>query len=370
MCREITAVSIKRGGIIVVNPKVSVIVPVYNAENFLCQCIDSILNQKLKEIEIILINDGSLDKSGKICDDYAIKDERVRVLHIQNQGVSNARNIGIQISSGKYIGFVDADDWIDEQMYVVLLEKITKENADIIMCSHVIYDRDTENIISFPWKNDCAFEFQEIRQKVIPAFISNIDINGYKQQLVMGCVWKCLFTKDLIERNKINFDEKIVISEDLVFILHAFSRSERVIFIMQPYYYYRKEINKDSTTQKYIPDAYLSLKLSLEYICNVLQELDCRDKLVMQIEWRNISNVLDCIANLFRKGSPYTFKEKIDETKGYIKDSNFKKSIKIVGSSTFTPKKKFLIMLMKHSLIEVVIIFYTIRHKLKKGESI
>ena len=353
------------------NPKVSVIVPVYNAEKYLCQCVDSILNQNLKEIEVILVNDGSSDKSGTICDDYAAKDERVQVLHIENQGVSNARNRGIEISLGEYITFVDADDWIDEQIYIDLLEKTTRENADIIMCSHFIFDGETERTVRFPWTNDCVFEFHEIRENVMSAFISELDNNGNKQQIIMGSVCKCLFAKKLIEQNKIKFDVRIKYTEDLIFVLRAFSKTEKAIFVTQPYYHYRIDIkDKYSTTQKYIPNAYLSLKLSLEQICDVLQELNCRDKLSTQIEWRNRSNVLTCVANLFAEGSPYSFIEKIDETKFYIKDSNFKKSIEIVSASstsTSTLKQEILFMLMKHSFVGVLITYYTLKYKFAKS---
>jgi len=351
------------------NPKVSVIVPVYNGEKYLCQCIDSILNQQLKEIEVILVNDGSSDNSGKICDDYATKDQRVRVLHIENQGVSNARNRGIEISSGDFIAFVDADDWIDEQMYMVMLEKITKEKADIIICSHITFDGESEQLLGFPWKNDCLFERETIKEKVIPAFISNMDINGKKQQVIMGSVWKCLFSKDLIRKNSIQFDTRIRYTEDLIFILYAFSKSQKVVFITHPYYHYRCDIKiKSATTQRYIKNAYSSLKLSQEYIYRILQEFDILGRMSKQIEWRNTSNVLMCVANLFAEGCPYTFKEKIKETRFFIKDSKFKKSIEIIGTSDFSPKQKILVMLLTHSLVSVVITYYTLKHKFAESK--
>ena len=103
--------------------KVSIIVPVYNVENYLEQCLDSILNQSLKEIEVILVNDGSTDRSGAICDDYSKKDKRIKVFHTKNRGLSAARNKGLELASGEYIGFVDSDDYIRKDMaYVICLE--------------------------------------------------------------------------------------------------------------------------------------------------------------------------------------------------------------------------------------------------------
>ena len=99
-------------------PKVSIIVPVYKVEKYLRKCIDSIINQTLKDIEIILVDDGSPDNCGKICDEYAAKDTRIKVIHKENGGLSSARNAGMEVAEGEYIGFVDSDDWIESDMYM------------------------------------------------------------------------------------------------------------------------------------------------------------------------------------------------------------------------------------------------------------
>ncbi|MGN1041637.1 MAG: glycosyltransferase family 2 protein [Acutalibacteraceae bacterium] len=114
--------------------KISIVVPVYNRENRLKKCVDSILNQTFKDFELILVDDGSRDSSGKICDDYAEKDTRVRVIHQENKGVSDARNAGIKCAVGEYIGFVDSDDYIDEKMYEILYSLMLEHNADITVC--------------------------------------------------------------------------------------------------------------------------------------------------------------------------------------------------------------------------------------------
>ncbi len=119
------------------NSMVTIIVPVYNAEKYLCKCVDSLLSQTLKHVEIILVDDGSTDSSVQICDKYASVDMRVKVLHQQNQGVSVARNNGIKLATGEYIGFVDADDYVEVDMYEKMLESIEKNNADIVICTFI-----------------------------------------------------------------------------------------------------------------------------------------------------------------------------------------------------------------------------------------
>ena len=118
--------------------EISIIVPVYKVEKYLKKCVDSILAQTFTDFELILVDDGSPDDSGKICEEYAEKDARVRVLHKENGGLSSARNAGIEVAKGKYLGFIDSDDYIAEDMYELLYNTIIKEDADLSICG--IYD--------------------------------------------------------------------------------------------------------------------------------------------------------------------------------------------------------------------------------------
>ena len=116
-------------------PKVSIIVPVYKVEKYLRKCIDSIINQTLKDIEIILVDDGSPDNCGKICDEYAAKDTRIKVIHKENGGLSSARNAGMEVAEGEYIGFVDSDDWIETDYVGELLFCLIQSESDMAICS-------------------------------------------------------------------------------------------------------------------------------------------------------------------------------------------------------------------------------------------
>ena len=128
----------------------SVIVPIYKIpDEYLKKCIDSILNQSFKDYEIILVDDESPDNCGEICDEYSKKDSRVKVIHKKNEGVSSARNYGIDIAKGEYIGFVDSDDYIEPKMYEILLDKLTRTNSDVSICGYNIVERD--NILPITW---------------------------------------------------------------------------------------------------------------------------------------------------------------------------------------------------------------------------
>jgi len=115
-------------------PTLSIIVPVYNVEEYLCECIDSIINQTFRDFELILVNDGSTDNCGMICDSYAQIDSRVRIIHQENKGLSNARNTGIDIAKGQYIAFVDSDDFVDSNMYEIMVRELSERNIDMVVC--------------------------------------------------------------------------------------------------------------------------------------------------------------------------------------------------------------------------------------------
>lgn len=122
-------------------PKVSIIVPVYNVEKYLVRCMESLLNQTLKEIEIILVDDGSPDNCPQMCDEYARRDSRVKVIHKSNAGLGYARNSGLDVAVGEYIAFVDSDDYVDTSMYATLWNEARASNADVVFCNFKVEQR-------------------------------------------------------------------------------------------------------------------------------------------------------------------------------------------------------------------------------------
>lgn len=146
---------------------ISIIVPVYNVELYIHQCIDSIVNQTYQDIEILLIDDGSTDKCRNICDEYARIDHRIRVFHTENKGLSAARNLGLREARGEYIGFVDSDDWIEPNMYEVLLQQLEKNGAEISVC---------ELFVEYKTRHQAGSNIQNAvyrGQEIIQALISN-----------------------------------------------------------------------------------------------------------------------------------------------------------------------------------------------------
>ena len=182
---------------------ISIIIPVYNTEKYLEKCIKSVLNQSIKNIEVILIDDGSTDGSGIICDKYAKIDNRIIVIHQENKGVSTARNAGIQKSTGEYIGFVDADDYIESNMFEILCNNINNCNSDIVICNYNLIKKN-----KVQGKN-----FRNIKEIITrEKFLYNMANNTFN-----GFLWNKLYKKSIILKNNLKLDEKISYCEDFVF---------------------------------------------------------------------------------------------------------------------------------------------------------
>lgn len=204
-------------------PKISVIVPVYNTEKYLHRCIDSILAQTFTDFELFLIDDGSKDGSGKICDEYAAKDSRVRVFHKENGGVSSARNSGLDNACGEWIAFVDSDDWIDNDYLSVLLEG---EKSDLCICnlkienSNLIWDVVIENGL----QNKTSIE-------------NLFDKGGFTGFTFLGPICK-LFRKTIIDNYNIRYRETVSSGEDSLFVLDYFCHIDNYFGINKSLYHY------------------------------------------------------------------------------------------------------------------------------------
>jgi len=228
--------------------KVSVIVPMYKCEDYLPKCVESILSQSVKEIELILVDDGSPDDSGKIAETYAGKDSRVKVLRQKNQGPGASRQRGIEVAKGEYIGFVDSDDWIDACMYERLYSSAKKNNSQIAMCSYVEEHSDRSVKVIHPYNNDDVLDKTRIVDSIIASFSTNENYGYYS-------LWNKIYKKDWLEKNDLRMNENRRHGEDWWFNLEAFSLADNVVFIKDAYYHYMK-LNPNSLMHKYNEDQF------------------------------------------------------------------------------------------------------------------
>ena len=212
------------------NSKISVIVPIYNTEKYLPNCLDSITSQTHDNLEIILVDDGSTDNSGKIADTYAKKDKRIKVIHQKNAGQTAARNRGIKESTGDYLSFVDSDDQIEPVFYSTLL-KLYKDNTSIAVCGHQyrrLKDNSSRNLYQSPLKPRGKNETKK-------AYIIKLLVKD-------GRMYSCnnkLFKKEYIKNNNILFDTSINFAEDTKFVLDYLNHAEgEIAYDMSPLYIY------------------------------------------------------------------------------------------------------------------------------------
>ncbi|MBU3198080.1 glycosyltransferase [Clostridium estertheticum] len=206
------------------NPLISIIVPIYNVEVYIRNCVDSILGQSYENLEIILVDDGSPDNCGDICDEYRSKDKRIKVIHKKNGGLSSARNAGIDIASGDYLGFIDSDDWIESDMYESLYNALTSHKADISVCGRYIVEADKITTISDSEKAEVFTRREALSELVLDEY------SGMK-----NFAWDKLYKKELFD--DIRYPEGKYY-EDIFTTYKLFSKSNKIVDIKSPKYYY------------------------------------------------------------------------------------------------------------------------------------
>lgn len=282
-------------------PEISIIVPVYNVENYLKKCVDSILSQTYRDIEVILVDDGSTDKSGEICDDYAKKDSRVKVLHKKNGGLSSARNAGIDIAQGNYLGFVDSDDYIEKDMYEILYKNLIDNNADISVCGITnCYDGN---------------QYPECSKKTFLV----LDSKSALREVLIGSKFSVPACNKIYNKNLFNDIKYPVgkLSEDAFVTPTLISNSKKVVVDTTPKYYYVHRTG--SITSSYFKmkdfDVVEAYNINLKMVRDKFPELENQaifrhlwsymyvlDKMILTPDFKN-SNEYNMVVNKIRSNT-------------------------------------------------------------------
>lgn len=280
---------------------VSIIVPVHNAEKFLNKCVDSILNQSYKKIEVILINDGSTDNSGEICEYYSKKDDRVKVLHQRNLGPSVARNNGIHKASGKYIQLVDSDDYIDRDMTEVLVNEV-KKNVDLVLCGYrYLYKSDNNETII---KNSNIYEKTYITKH---EFLNRFGI--LFKDYYINYICNKLYHRDIIIKHNIKFDSSLAWGEDLLFNINYLNHCNIISIVDKLLYNYNK-YNENSITASFNKDLYSNQQKMYTYVRKFLKENNSysgENKRIVEEKFAN--SIIRCLQELFHPDANYKKEE-------------------------------------------------------------
>ena len=279
-------------------PFVSIIVPVYNVEKHLTRCLDSLLNQTYSNFEILLINDGSTDSSGQICDDYQAKSDKIRVFHIENGGVSNARNYGIENCKGEFIQFVDSDDFVNETYISSMVDEIKDKNVDLVI----------SGIKQLQLKNDEMITTKEIisannglyKKDDLKHIMSDLIDSSY----INYCYSKLIKRKILIE-NSIRFDKNLSLGEDTLFVLDVIRYSKHIYILSRADYNYLIHSN-DTLTYKFRPDKFNILNDLSEKILNFcIEENYYTDDVREMLDRRYLEMVRFCLDENFKPSDHY-----------------------------------------------------------------
>lgn len=336
------------------NAKISIIVPVYNVEKYLSECLDSILNQLYKNIEIILINDGSKDNSGSICDEYAKKDKRIKVIHKENEGVSIARNVGVKNASGDYIAFVDSDDTIDKKIYTNMIKVINETNSDLVMCRYKrVFNNGTSEIEEEPLREG-IYDEKQIFNELILDMIGN-DFSNMSKPLIMGSTCRCLYRKEIIDTYNIKFPV-IKIAEDMLFHLYYLASCNKVYVINEALYNYR--YNDLSATKNYIHDLWDILMYQLELVENALKRFDLlNDKSKERLVVNTIYFISWCFKNECNPHNPKKYKKIIKQMKIISNNSKFKEVFTWKNIMKASFKERCIFICMKLKLYNLVYLY-------------
>lgn len=208
--------------------EVSVIVPVYNAENTISKCIDSVLNQTFENYEVVLINDGSTDNSKIICQKYLKKDSRIKLLDQENSGVSSSRNAGLQAAQGKYIYFIDSDDWIESHLLDNLVRNSVK--SELAICG---YNRFLYNGMEYKFEKSIS-----LRNETMKLDVYLNDLNRFYDRIVMQPLWNKLYRRNIIVENNIKFNDQLSLGEDILFNLDYLKHVKRISTVNSNLYNY------------------------------------------------------------------------------------------------------------------------------------
>ena len=259
------------------NPKISVIVPVYNVEKYLPRCIDSILAQTFTDFELLLIDDGSTDNSGKICDEYAKKDSRIWVFHKKNRGVSSARNMGIDKAKGEWICFVDSDDWLDINFLSTVLEDSQMADITFYGCKWQYINKSVTCYL--------PHDFFSADKNEIEQYLYSLKYNPQKFEY-LGYTWNKMFRASIIKENSIRFADKLKIREDEVFTL-AYCRYIKSLRIKSRANYNYRVLLSGLTHSSKKPYEYVLLA---DCLIPVMKSYQSKD--LLSVEYNSIFNHL------------------------------------------------------------------------------
>ena len=341
-------------------PKLSVIVPVYNTEKYLRECIDSILAQTFTDFELILVNDGSTDGSGAICDEYTEKDPRIQVIHQENGGITVARKCGVRVARGEYVTFVDSDDWIEQEMYEAMLEYGGKIDPDAVICG-MLLETATRILPSQEIVKAGFYDKNRMQEELYPIMLFDF---AHGTPAVNPSLCNKLFKKQLLGNIIEQVNDTITYGEDALCTYSGLMDADTIYIVDRNMYHYRN--HSESVCNTYSCSLLEKFLLLIEQLQSQFQQ---RDQFMMyQLYGYAARHSLECIRSEMLHNDSSSYWKKRREIIKFLSAPLIMKSISYTISKLRQSRTKVKLFLCRMRYIEVLYIGYLVRNFARLGK--
>jgi len=326
--------------------KVSIIVPVYNVESSLERCVDSIINQTYQNWELWLIDDGSRDASGKICDSFSLSDARIRSIHKKNAGVSAARNTGLENVQGEYVLFVDSDDYLELNTLELAMNEVERSGADAVLFGFYYHFKEEDRVVEN--KGNRAFVGKN------EEFVSEVFGEMFRKEL-LNPPWNKLIKKEMLLQNGIRFVSEYSICEDMIFTIGVLGACDKIAFLDLPLYHYvyKKE---DNLVNKFHGNYFEALSFYVEKVMEYLSKYNASAELVAELGTFYVNQAVAYLKKIYA-ASGYQKEKKYAEMRRICETQVFRDEI-----ATYVPKgikKKVVICCIKYRWYHILHMLYS-----------
>jgi len=335
---------------------ISIIVPIYNVEKYLKKCVDSILNQTYKNLEVILVDDGSPDGCPEICDAFALQDKRVKVIHKKNGGLMSARQAGLRAAAGEYIGFVDGDDWIEPDMYMSFYDSVIKYSPDIVV-SEFIFDFESEKVKSSQNLSKPFFTKQEMINEIYPSMLFKPPYYNFG---IYPCCWSKLYKKELLEKCLFKVTPEIKIGEDTAFTYPCLIQANSLAYVDKYSYHYMN--NPDSMTGSYDSNMEKTILIPYNILKQAFSENDYNFSSALNYY---LFYLIEFIIRNEASSENKKAKKEIKKTlKFFICNKEIAESMKNIKFSAFPLRKKIILALILLKNTELLYLYVRLYNRL------
>lgn len=343
------------------NDLVTIIVPVYKCEKYIAKCLYSIINQTYKNIEIFTVIDGDFDKSKEICERMSKKDSRIKVIVKENEGVSVARNIGIEAAQGRWIAFVDSDDYIANEYVSKLVLAADEKCADIVICDYYSVEKNRVNKRHFLNIDETVISTVD-KTELVTSCIVSTNISSDNDVTNIGVPWGKIYSREYLVNNNLRFVPGLKRMQDAIFNLYAFSNTNKIVYIRDNLYYYYR--NAESSTLGYREDYDLTIDMFFDEIKKY------NDKYHM-LDLANINSKKIILFNELVKleyahsDCPVKMNESLKHLNEYYNSRNFKTVISNCNNRCLSKMQKLSVLLLKFNGLDLLYYLIKIRGVLK-----